>query len=199
MQVVNKYATVTSLVSTVNPSLFGQAITLTASVVSQGPSVPTGRVTFKSGSTILATAALDSNGFATLTRNNLPAGALSLTATYNGDSQSGSSVGSLSQAVNPVTSTASLTSSRNPSTFGQSVTLTATVTTTSGVTATGTVTFTLGQTTLGIVTLSGGKARLTLASLPRGANQITATYSGTPASGAQNIMESGGSLTQQVN
>jgi uncharacterized repeat protein (TIGR01451 family) len=198
-QVVNKYATTTSLVSSVNPALYGQSLTLTATVVSQGPSIPTGNVVFRNGSTTLATVALDASGVATLARSNLLVGTLPLTATYNGDTQSSTSVGSLSQVVNPVTSTTSLTSSRNPSTFGQSVTLTATVTTASGVTATSTVTFTLGQTTLGTVTLSGGKAKLALTTLLRGSDQITATYGGVPATGTQNIIGSAGSLAQQVN
>jgi hypothetical protein len=198
-QVVSKYATTTSMVSGINPSIYGQSVTLTATVVSQGPNIPTGNVVFRNGSTTLASVALNSTGVATLARSNLPSGTLSLTATYNGDTQSGTSVASFTQVVNPVTSSTSLTSSKNPSTFGQSVTLTATVVTASGVTATGTVTFMLGQTTLGTVTLSGGKARLTLTTLPRGPDQITATYGGTPTSGTQNIVGSTGSVAQQVN
>lgn len=193
-QVVNKYNTSIAFASSVNPSLYGQSVTLIATVISAGPMVPTGNVVFRNGSSNLATVALDSNGVATLTRTNLPLGTLSLTATYNGDTQSASSSAGLTQMVNVVPSTTTLVSSRNPSTSGQSVKFTATVTTNTGVAATGTVTFTFGANILGTANLSGGKASLTTTALPRGTDGITATYSGTA-----NIASSAGSVSQQVN
>ena len=193
-QVVNKYNTSVTFTSSANPSLYGQSVTLTAIVVSAGPAIATGNVVFRNGATNLATVALDSNGVATLTRANLPVGSLSLTATYGGDTQSATNAASLSQAVNLVPTTTALVSSRNPSTFGQSVKFTATITTNTGVTATGTVTFTSGATTLGTANLSGGKASVTTTALPRGTNTVTATYNGTA-----NIAASSGSVTQQVN
>jgi large repetitive protein len=193
-QVVNKYNTSISFTSNANPSLYGQSVTLTATVTSAGPTIPTGNVVFRDGGSNLATVALDSNGIATLARTNLPVGTLSLAAGYNGDTESTTSSASLSEVVSPVPTTTSLASSRNPSAFGQSVKLTATVTTSTGVTATGTVTFTLGSTTLGAVTLSGGKGSLTTTTLPRGADAITATYGG-----SANIAGSSGTITQQVN
>jgi sugar lactone lactonase YvrE len=194
-QMVNKYPTSITFSSFSNPSSYGQSVTLTATVTSPGPAIPTGNVVFKNGTTTLATVALNSSGVATLTRTNLPTGTLALTVTYNGDTQSApSSSGVLTQTVNPAPSTTTISSSRNPSTFGQSVRLRATVATNSGVTATGTVTFTLGSTTLGTVTLSGGSASLSTTTLPRGTDAITATYIGTA-----NIAGSSGSITQQVN
>ena len=79
--------------------------------------------------------------------------------------------------VKPVRSSTSVTSSRNPSTFGQSVTFTATVTS-SGGTPTGTVTFKDGSSTLGTGSLSGGKATFTTATLAAGSHSITAVYGG---------------------
>jgi hypothetical protein len=72
--------------------------------------------------------------------------------------------------------TTSVASSLNPSTFGQSVTFTATITT-SG-TPTGTVTFKDGATTLGTGTVSGGAATYTTSALTAGPHTITAVYGG---------------------
>jgi hypothetical protein len=77
----------------------------------------------------------------------------------------------------PAPTSTSVISSSNPSTFGQSVTFTATVTATSG-TPTGMVTFKDGTTTLGMGTLSGGKATFTTSTLPVGTHSITALYGG---------------------
>jgi hypothetical protein len=74
------------------------------------------------------------------------------------------------------TSTA-VASSLNPSTFGQGVTLTVTVTSTGG-TPTGTVAFKDGTATLGSGTLSSGKATFKTTALAVGAHSITAVYAG---------------------
>ncbi|WP_196237396.1 putative Ig domain-containing protein [Bradyrhizobium elkanii] len=73
--------------------------------------------------------------------------------------------------------TAALASSQNPSSFGQAVTFTATI---SGVGGTpgGTVTFNDAGTAIGIATLSGGVAALTISTLKTGTHTITAVYGG---------------------
>lgn len=76
-----------------------------------------------------------------------------------------------------VTTTA-LASSLNPSTFGASVSLTASVKSNTTGTPTGTVTFQDGNTTLGTATLSSGSASFTIASLSVGTHNITAIYNG---------------------
>src|SRR6202035_295373 len=67
-----------------------------------------------------------------------------------------------------------LTSSPNPSNYGQSVDFTATVP--SGVT--GTVQFVDGSTTLGTGTISGTTATFTTTTLSVGTHPVTAVYSG---------------------
>jgi len=75
-------------------------------------------------------------------------------------------------------STTTLSSSPNSSNYGQSVTLTAQITSIAGAPADGeTVAFMKGKTVLGTGTLSGGSASFT-ATLPVGSNSITAVYSG---------------------
>ena len=73
--------------------------------------------------------------------------------------------------------TTAVSSSANPSVFGQSVTFTATVSSTSG-TPSGTVTFKDGATTLGTGTLSGGAATYSTSSLSVSGHTITAVYGG---------------------
>ncbi len=65
----------------------------------------------------------------------------------------------------------------NPSSYGQGVTLTATVSSASPGTPTGTVTFTEGQTILGSAPLAGGVATTNISTLGVGAHSITASYS----------------------
>jgi len=84
----------------------------------------------------------------------------------------------LSQVVNGAVTTTSVAFSANPSAFGQSVTLSATIQTAFGGNATGTVTFLDGSTSLGTVTVSSNAAQLTLSSLSVGSHSITAKYSG---------------------
>jgi Big-like domain-containing protein len=69
-----------------------------------------------------------------------------------------------------------VSSSANPSTTGQNVTLTATVTAPAGLS--GSVSFYDGSTLIGTVALSGATAQLTIASLAGGGHAITARYLG---------------------
>jgi len=93
--------TTTTLVSDENPSTQGQPVTFTATVVSSGLAMPTGRVVFRNGSTSIGSAVLNA-GVAQLTKANLPTGTLSITAKYQGDALSQKSISSvLVQVVNP--------------------------------------------------------------------------------------------------
>ncbi len=74
-------------------------------------------------------------------------------------------------------SSVALNVSPNPATSGQSVTMTATVSS-SGATPTGTVTFLDGSTTLTTATLSSGVATFSTSSLSVGTHNITASYGG---------------------
>src|SRR5262249_36334391 len=136
---------------------------------------------------------LNSSGMATLTRSNLNADAYPLTAVYAGDADNlGSTSAVLNQVVLETTSTATLTSSPNPSTQGQAVTFTAKITSPT-VKPTGPVTFAVGKTVLGTGQLSGGKATLTISSLAVGSTKVTATYYGD-----SNIAMSSASVIQTV-
>jgi hypothetical protein len=179
---VNKAGTATSLISSANPSFFGQTVTFTATVSATAPAsgTPTGTMTFKDGSTTLGTATL-TGGSATLATSALSVGSHSITASYNGDTNFlVSSSAALSQTVNKAATAIALSSSLNPCGGGQTVTFTATVSPIApgAGTPTGTVTFKDGSTTLGTSTLSGGKASLTTSALSLGSHSITASYGG---------------------
>src|SRR5438105_2844167 len=130
-QTVSKGSSSTSLISSVNPSVSGQSITLTATVTAVAPAAgtPTATVTFFDGVTNLGSAALDASGQATLSLASLSVGTHDLTARYNGDgSFNASTSAALAQSVAKGSSSISLVSSVNPSVAGQTITLTATVT-----------------------------------------------------------------------
>ncbi|WP_316785175.1 Ig-like domain repeat protein [Streptomyces sasae] len=181
-QTVAKANTATALTSAPDPTVFGQAKTLTATVASVAPGAgtPTGTVSFFDGVTLLGTASL-SGGVATLSVSTLGVGSHSLTATYSGSPNHNSSVSPADpQTVNKANTTTALTSAPNPSTFGQSVVLTATVAAVApgAGTPTGTVSFFDGVTLLGTASLSGGVASFTTSSLSVGSHTLTATYGG---------------------
>jgi cyclophilin family peptidyl-prolyl cis-trans isomerase len=179
-------ATVTVLtVSPASPTVFGQAVVLTATVtvVAPGTGTPTGTVTFSDGTTTLGTGTLDANGTATFTTTSLSAGTVhSLTAVYNGGGLfTGSTSAAVSQLVNQASTTTTVSASPNPATAGQTTTLTAAVSAAApgGGTATGTVTFQDGTTVLGTATLgANGQATFQTSALTQGLHTITAVYAG---------------------
>lgn len=168
----------TALVSNINPSSFGQAVTFTATVTGTG-GPPTGNVTFRDGATVLGTGALDGAGVATYTTSNLAAGNHSITARYTGSASFAMSLSpTVVQAVGQNATATSVVSSANPSPYGSAVTFTATVNGTGG-TPSGTVTFMDGATVLGSAALNGsGQAALSIATLVAGNHPLTAVYGG---------------------
>ncbi len=168
----------TVVTSSANPSVYGQSVTLTATI-SHGTAMPTGTVTFKAGTTVLATVAVGSAGTATYTSSAFTVATHAITAVYSGDSNyAGSTSAAFSQVVNQAATTTSLASPVNPSTFGQSVTLTATVAAVAPGTGTpaGSVQFYDGTTLLGSHGLTGGVATLVTTKLATGTNTIIAVY-----------------------
>jgi hypothetical protein len=168
--------TSTALISSLNPSQFGQSVTFTATV--SGGTDPTGSVQFFDGATLLGTVAL-AGSTATFTTSALAVGTHPITAVYGGDvNDPGSTSSQVSQVVNAAgagATTTGLVSSLNPSLFGQTVTFTATV---SGTSPTGSVQFREGATVLATVPLSGGSAAFTTSALSVGTHPIIAVYSG---------------------
>jgi hypothetical protein len=179
-QVVDKYTTTTALSSGLNPSNYGQRVTLMATVTSAGPA-PTGTVIFKSGSVTLGGGTLNASGVATLTTAKIPVGADTLTATYNGDASNAKSVSAaITQTVRQASISMVLTSYPNPSTFGKSVKFTAKLTSNGGLPSGQPVTFSYNGATLGTANVNSvGVATFYTTALPRGSDVVTAAYAGT--------------------
>jgi len=191
--------TATTLTSSPNPSALNQPVTFTATVSgSAGGVTPTGTVTFfdLTTSQTLGTAAVGGSQQAVFTTSSLAAGNHNIQASYGGDGNfNGSTSALLTQTVNKSNTTATLSSSPNPSVAGQAVTFTATVSGNGG-TPTGTVTFFSDGNSIGMGTLgSNGQAALTIATLSVGSHSITVSYAGDGNFNGSN----GGPLTQTVN
>ncbi len=176
--------TSTSVTSTANPSAVGQNVTFTATVtISGGGGVtPDGTVSFMDGATLLSSQTISAGGVAMFATSTLTAGVHQITAVYNGDPAKqiqGSTSAVLNQDVQAPT-TAMLTSSLNPSFYGNSVTFTATIPPSGTTAPTGTVSFLDGATQIGTGTLSGnpGVATFTTAALNMGTHSITVSYPG---------------------
>ena len=114
-----------------------------------------------------------------LSLTTLAVGTHTITARYSGDGNySADTSAAVTVTVNQAVSTTAVTSSPDPSSVGQSVTLMAKVTS-NGPSPTGNVTFTSGSTTLATIALSGGSAAYTTTSFTKvGTLAITASYSG---------------------
>jgi hypothetical protein len=195
-------STTTSLTSSANPSVWGQPVTLTATVASAQAGSPSGTVAFSSDSSVISGCGAQPVDTTTetatcvisnlsVTYGTLPDGSIllptphTLTATYSGDSIYGESTSAtVSQSVGQASTTTSVTASANPSVWGQSVTFTAKVAVTSpgAGTPTGSVTFYDGTTALGSGSLSasGGvvTATFTTSGLAVASHSVTATYAG---------------------
>jgi flagellar hook assembly protein FlgD len=181
-QTVNPADTTTAVTASADPSVFGQAVTFTAVVAAAAPGagMPTGTITFSVDGTAQASVALN-NGQASFTISTLTVGGHAVTATYSGDGNFNSSTsGTLQDVVNQANSTTTISSSVEPSVFGEPVTLVATVAVVApgAGTPTGAVTFTIDGTQESPVPLSGGQAAFTISALSTGNHLITATYSG---------------------
>ncbi len=188
----------TALTSSDNPSVHGQQVTFTATVSAVAPAsgTPTGDVEFFDGNTLLDSVELQ-NGVATYSISTLTIGTHTITAEYEGDSDFTDSSASLTQTVNKAASTVVLTSSANPSTLGENVTFTATVSAASpgSGTPTGDVVFTADGVTLDTVPLnSQGQATVATAELTVGSHTIVANYEGD-----SDFTTSSATLTQTVN
>ena len=154
--------TAVAVSSAPSPSGYEQPMAFTATVaaVAPGAGLPTGVVRFFDGSTLLGSATL-AGGSATLTTAGLDAGTRAIAAQYDGDPSFEPGAGTAAHVILPASETPTLTlsSSRNPANVGQSVTLTANVSMSSGPVS-GLVEFFDGGTVIGTAAIASGQARL---------------------------------------
>jgi sugar lactone lactonase YvrE len=182
------YATNTLVTSSPNPSGLGQSVTFTVTVTT-GSGALTGTAsisdTFNGVTTTLATAlpmtaSGNTSATATFSISTLLVGLHSITATYTpgtGDIHTGSTSPAETQSVVEGTGV-TLTSSANPSTVGQKITFTATVSNSGGgVNPTGTIYFYDGANLLGSQAINASyMATYTTSTLSNGMHPITAQF-----------------------
>jgi hypothetical protein len=176
-----EYTSKTVLTTSGSPSLVGHPVTFTVTVTSTYGKIPDSEmVTFTDGSSTLGSVAL-AGGTAKFTTSSLSAKTHTIKAHYPGDTTFEPSAGWVTQVVDSYSTTTALSSTPNPSAFGQAVVFTATVTGV-GPSPTGKVWFKDGTTGIGTATLTGGVATLSRKWLAVGAHPITAQYLGDAAS-----------------
>ena len=182
-QTVTQATSSLSLISTANPSKFGQTITFQATMTSDSGAKPTGPVVFKDGGTVIGTSFIDASGLATFTTNALSVGTHAITAEYAGNVNfTASNVGSLSQEVQQNATKAQVTASTNqPNTH---LVLTAVMKAIAPGTnqvqkPTGQVTFLIDGVDRGTIDLVNNSAKLTLPNgLSTGTHKVVVQYTG---------------------
>ncbi|MER6841931.1 Ig-like domain repeat protein [Streptomyces platensis] len=196
-QSVQPAGTALAVVSAPDPSTVGEAVTFsaTATALAPGAGTPTGTVTFDFGDgTPPGTASLTA-GTAEITHAYADASDLPypVTATYNGDPDFTTSLGTDTQTVQPADTTTAVASAPDPSTVGQSTTFVAQISPEAPAAGapTGTVTFEFGDGSPPVTApVEGGTATVTHANpeVAQSPYTVAATYSGdanfNPSSGA---------------
>ncbi len=84
-QIVNKIGATLTIAAVPNPSVFGQSVTFTMTIIGANGVVPTGSLTLTDNGNPLSTVTLDPTGKATFTISNLTAGSHDIEAVYSGD------------------------------------------------------------------------------------------------------------------
>jgi len=182
-QTVGQAGTTTSVAASPSSSVYGQSVTFTATVrvVTPGAGTPTGSVTFMDRSTTLGTGTLNGTGTASFTTSALAIGSHAITAVYGGGGNfTTNSSNAASQIVNQASTTTTLAASPSSTTYGQSVTFTATISVVApgAGTPAGSVEFFDGTTPIGTTPFSGSTAAVSTAALTAGTHSITAQYLG---------------------
>jgi Bacterial Ig-like domain (group 3) len=197
-------ATPADVVTNSGPVALGNPVTFTATVSGPaGAAIPTGSITWQVSGAAGATACTSStttlsSGTATCTINANQAGTYAVSGNYHGDGNYAPATSNTDTVTVTTLSTAStLTSSASPSTYGQAVAFTATVSSTDGG---GTVSFSAdGKAISGCsaqslhLVSSSHQATCTTSALTGGSHTILASYSGD-----MNYSGSSATLTQTV-
>ena len=175
--------TAVKLSSRPNPSTWSEPIRFTVAVASQPPSkaIPQGSVQLRIAGDTTHTLLLDQKGYASYTTRDLEVGGHVVTASFLGDANFIGSTNRISQQVDKVATTLSITSSENPSTYGKATQIVAKAGShVKDKIPTGDVQFELdGQEMDKPVQLSTeGIAQTTFPNLSAGNHQIVALYNG---------------------
>ena len=183
---MNPGSTTTTVSATPNASVYGEDVTIaaTVSVVSPASGTPTGTIAFYADGVSLGSEAVDAYGNASIDVTSLAAGSDTITASYSGDANFGAQSCAARRSADgepPGNTLTQVSSAPNPSSVGQDVTIDAAVTAVSPASGvpTGSVTFYADGIVLGSGTLNGsGNASFDVSTLAVGGHSITADYDG---------------------
>src|SRR5208283_430878 len=166
-----------TLTSSLNPSTYEQNVMFKVTVTNSSHT-PSGSVNFYDGATLLGNVALTGDS-AEISNAILTAGSHTIKAVYSGDSNFKSDSSSVMQVVTKKATFGLLTTSVNPSSFGQTVVLKDSVI--GSFPDSGTVQFKDGASNLGnpIAINANGVATFSTSSLAIGTHSLSAVYSGT--------------------
>ncbi|MFE2678963.1 beta strand repeat-containing protein, partial [Streptomyces hygroscopicus] len=187
LQSVGRSSTATAVSSAPDPSAVGEPVTVTATVtaVSPGSGTPTGTVTFDfgDGTATVTQPVAAGQAAGTHTYTGASGSPYAITATYSGDADFLTSLGTDSHTVQPAATATAVATATDPSAVGDPLTFTATVTAVppGAGTPTGTVTFDPGDGTPPLTApLSGTTATATYAYTDTAGSPytVTATYNG---------------------
>lgn len=174
-----------TIMSTPNPSYYGEPVTFTVSVASSGQFVPTGNVNIlDAGRQVGSTTLAATSGIGAFTTSALPAGANVMVAAYMGDSNdAATNSAAITEVVNRAQTAVSVAANPSPAIAGAMVAIAAAVAVTRGISApTGAVTFTDtfngAKEALGTAQLGTGGTALIRPAFMAGLHSIVATYAG---------------------
>lgn len=186
-----------SLKSWPNPSVFGESVKFTVDVRSLAPAtaIPNGSVKFQIDKNRIENVDLDPQGRAIFSSSEIPGGQHSVTVIYEGNENFNGSSIDLTQQVNKTRSTAQISSSLNPSIFGQPTVFTVKVSSDAGK-PTGEVQFIVNGVQYGrpVQLNSQGEASITIRDWTSGNHDVEAHYLGDGHFNPSNAV-----LNQQVN
>jgi hypothetical protein len=178
----NQTPSTTTLTSSAATAVSGEGVTFTAIVAAHGGTKPTGEVTFKDGSTVLKTVALDASGKAIYATAFAGPGTHNITAVYSGDTHFATSASQpLAEHITKAGTKVVLASNAQIAGVGLKVTFTITVTVPAPGAGkpTGQVVLKDGSHLLATLTLdASGHATFSTTTLSAGNHTITANYGG---------------------
>jgi sugar lactone lactonase YvrE len=178
IEIVQQTGTTITLSSAANPTLTGEPVNLTVTLVSS-TGVPTGSVNFLDGGVSIGTSPLNAKGIATFSTSTLTTGTHTLTAVYSGDSYYTTSTSqALQQVVSLATTGLTISAPTTPVNAGVAFSVSG-ILTGNGVAPTGTVSLMDGSAVVATHAVTGaGPVSFTGVLLPVGSHSLTLVYSG---------------------
>ena len=199
-QQINELIATVTLTQSTETSFVGQRTNFTVSVAGSA-NIPTGsvRIDIKANETVVESLTCTlTNGLCSAGTSTLAAGTYSVTATYLGEETGYPSATSdaITHAVVLKGTSVSISSSKNPSLYGDTITLTSTVTSEHGIPSSGSIRFESDGNEIATCNVSGGTCSITTNALAIGSHEVIAYF--IPTEGSAFEAANSPTLTQDV-